>query len=270
MTEAFVDLYLPKFKMEERYDLRDNLIGMGMRSAFSSNADFSGMSEKDKLMISKVFHKSFVAVDEKGTEAAAATAVIVELTSAHVSRVLEFKVDHPFFFFIRHNKSKSILFFGRFCSPLEWIIIYSQIATKVHSSMEKVNCSAKISALSNVATYIENACSFLSTQSHSKQAASSIQKPSWTTKEHPSTSSFYHPNETILNRKESAKFFSLLSNLLFWLCCLKIRWNDKSSLHKCYHLALCQMLTSREMQFILLTLTERKKNPEKKKNPTNS
>ncbi|NWT56537.1 SPB10 protein, partial [Erythrocercus mccallii] len=119
MTETLVDLYLPKFKMEERYDLSDNLIKMGMRSAFSSNADFSGMTEKDKVVISKVLHKSFVAVDEKGTEAAAATAVIVELTSAHVSHVLKFRVDHPFYFFIRHNKSKSILFFGRFCSPLE-------------------------------------------------------------------------------------------------------------------------------------------------------
>ncbi|NXI03488.1 SPB10 protein, partial [Pachycephala philippinensis] len=117
MTETLVDLYLPKFKMEERYDLSDNLIRMGMRSAFSSNANFSGMTEKDKLQISKVFHKSFVAVDEEGTEAAAATAVIIELTSAHISHVLKFKVDHPFYFFIRHNKSKSILFFGRFCSP---------------------------------------------------------------------------------------------------------------------------------------------------------
>uniref|UniRef100_A0A8C5IJH4 Serpin B10 n=1 Tax=Junco hyemalis TaxID=40217 RepID=A0A8C5IJH4_JUNHY len=119
MTETLVDLYLPKFEMEERYDLSDNLIRMGMRSAFSSNADFSGMTEKDRVMISKVFHKSFVAVDEKGTEAAAATAVLVELTSAHDSYVLKFRVDHPFYFFIRHNKSKSILFFGRFCSPLE-------------------------------------------------------------------------------------------------------------------------------------------------------
>ncbi|NXS18610.1 SPB10 protein, partial [Mystacornis crossleyi] len=118
MTETLVDLYLPKFKMEERYDLRDNLIGMGMRSAFSINANFSGMTE-DKVLISKVFHKSFVAVDEKGTEAAAATAVTIELTSAPVSHVLKFKVDHPFYFFIRHNKSKSILFFGRFCSPPE-------------------------------------------------------------------------------------------------------------------------------------------------------
>ncbi|NXQ60704.1 SPB10 protein, partial [Anthoscopus minutus] len=118
MTETLVDLYLPKFKMEEKYDLSDNLIRMGMRSAFSGNADFSGMT-KDKVVISKVFHKSFVAVDEKGTEAAAATAVIIELTSTRVTHVLKFRVDHPFYFFIRHNKSKSILFFGRFCSPLE-------------------------------------------------------------------------------------------------------------------------------------------------------
>ncbi|NXW44333.1 SPB10 protein, partial [Nyctiprogne leucopyga] len=119
MTETLVDLYLPKFTMEERYDLSDNLIAMGMHSAFSSNADFSAMAEKGDVLISKVFHKSFVAVDEKGTEAAAATAVIVELTSAPISHVLKFKADHPFHFFIRHNKSKSILFFGRFCSPLE-------------------------------------------------------------------------------------------------------------------------------------------------------
>ncbi|NXQ91309.1 SPB10 protein, partial [Nyctibius grandis] len=119
MTETLVDLYLPKFTMEERYDLSDNLNSMGMHSAFSSNADFSAMAEKGDVAISKVFHKSFVAVDEKGTEAAAATAVIIELTSAPVTHVLKFKVDHPFHFFIRHNKSKSILFYGRFCSPLE-------------------------------------------------------------------------------------------------------------------------------------------------------
>nr|XP_021386236.1 heterochromatin-associated protein MENT-like [Lonchura striata domestica] len=118
MTETLVDLYLPKFKMEERYDISDTLIRMGMHSAFSSNADFSGMTE-NAIAISKVLHKSFVAVDEKGTEAAAATAVIVEVTSMPVAHVLKFRVDHPFYFFIRHNKSKSILFFGRFCSPLE-------------------------------------------------------------------------------------------------------------------------------------------------------
>ncbi|NXT45471.1 SPB10 protein, partial [Pluvianellus socialis] len=118
MTETLVDLYLPKFTMEERYDLSEKLSSMGMHSAFSSNADFSGMAGKGDVLISKVFHKSFVAVDEKGTEAAAATVAVI-LTSALVSHALTFKVDHPFHFFIRHNKSKSILFFGRFCSPLE-------------------------------------------------------------------------------------------------------------------------------------------------------
>lgn len=66
MTETVVDLYLPKFKVEEKYDLRDTLSNMGMKSAFSSNADFSGIAEKGGLVISNVLHKSFVAVDEKG------------------------------------------------------------------------------------------------------------------------------------------------------------------------------------------------------------
>ncbi|NXN68442.1 SPB10 protein, partial [Himantopus himantopus] len=118
MTETLVDLYLPKFTIQDRYSLGDKLSSMGMHSAFSSNADFSGMAEKGDVLISQVIHKSFVAVDEKGTEAAAAT-VVISLTSALVSHALNFKVDHPFHFFIRHNKSKSILFFGRFCSPPE-------------------------------------------------------------------------------------------------------------------------------------------------------
>ncbi|CAM9251331.1 unnamed protein product [Bubo scandiacus] len=116
MTKTLVDLYLPKFTMKETYDLSSNLNSLGMRSAFNSNADFSGMAEKGDLLISKVFHKSFVTVDEKGTEAAAAT-VITSVTSGPVDQALKFKVDHPFHFFIRHNKSKTILFFGRCCSP---------------------------------------------------------------------------------------------------------------------------------------------------------
>ncbi|KAM9024505.1 heterochromatin-associated protein MENT-like [Ara ararauna] len=118
MNETLVDLYLPKFTLEEEYDLNENLESMGMRSAFSSDADFSGMAQKGDMLISKILHRSFVAVDEKGTEAAAAT-VTIAVTSAPVAHVLKFKADHPFHFFIRHNKSKSILFFGRFCSPLE-------------------------------------------------------------------------------------------------------------------------------------------------------
>ncbi|NXJ59215.1 SPB10 protein, partial [Rostratula benghalensis] len=119
MTETLVHLYLPKFTMKKKYDLGDELISMGMHIAFTRNADFSGIAEKDALMISKVYHKSFVAVDEEGTEAAAASTVSMTVTSVFDSQPLTFKADHPFLFFIRHNKSKSILFFGRFCSPLE-------------------------------------------------------------------------------------------------------------------------------------------------------
>ncbi|NXL95609.1 SPB10 protein, partial [Alectura lathami] len=118
-TVTVVDLHLPKFKLEDKYNLSDYLISMGMASAFSNSADFSGMAGTRDLAISRVCHQSFVAVDEKGTEAAAATAVIIELTSIPTSPILKFKVDHPFHFFIRHNKSKSILFFGRFCCPTE-------------------------------------------------------------------------------------------------------------------------------------------------------
>ncbi|XP_035172224.1 heterochromatin-associated protein MENT-like [Oxyura jamaicensis] len=117
MTKTLVDLYLPKFKLEEKYTLSDNLSSMGMHTAFTNNADFSGMGDKKDLAISKVIHQSFVAVDEEGTEAAAATAVIIVYTTTLISHALTFKADHPFHFFIRHNKSKNILFFGRFCSP---------------------------------------------------------------------------------------------------------------------------------------------------------
>ncbi|NXC49286.1 SPB10 protein, partial [Penelope pileata] len=119
MTVTLVDLHLPKFVLEEKYNLRDTLSSMGMPTAFTINADLSGIGGKRDLAISKVIHQSFVAVDEKGTEAAAATAVIVDITSLPISNVLKFKVDHPFHFFIRHNKSKSILFFGRCCYPVE-------------------------------------------------------------------------------------------------------------------------------------------------------
>ncbi|KAL4635125.1 leukocyte elastase inhibitor-like [Arapaima gigas] len=107
---------LPKFHLEETYDLKKILVSMGMVNAFDSeNCDLSGISPKKDLMLSKVVHKAFVEVNEKGTEAAAATAV--KLVPCCASRPAYFIADHPFLFFIRHNPTKSILFCGRFCSP---------------------------------------------------------------------------------------------------------------------------------------------------------
>ncbi|XP_032905314.1 leukocyte elastase inhibitor-like isoform X3 [Amblyraja radiata] len=117
MSWTSVQVTLPKFKLEEKYDLSSILPNLGMVDAFDSKkANFSGMSEGKDLSVSKVIHQSFVEVNEEGTEAAAATAVTMVLTSAMFSPE-EFKADHPFLFFIRHAKTQSILFYGRLTSP---------------------------------------------------------------------------------------------------------------------------------------------------------
>ncbi|XP_069064641.1 serpin B10-like [Pleurodeles waltl] len=116
MENTTVELFLPKFKMEESYDLKQTLSTMGMSDAFSQgSADFSGMSAKLDLYLSNVFFKAFVEVNEEGTEAAAATAAVVTMRTAPIS--VSFEANHPFLFLIRHNKTGSILFWGRFCSP---------------------------------------------------------------------------------------------------------------------------------------------------------
>ncbi|XP_039107820.1 serpin B3 isoform X2 [Hyaena hyaena] len=115
MSESLVDLYLPRFKVEEGYDLRGALMSLGMVDAFSGQkANFLGMTRKLDLVVSKVLHKSFVEVTEEGTEATASTVVTVGLTSPPIRR---FHCDHPFLFFIKHNKTNSILFLGRVSSP---------------------------------------------------------------------------------------------------------------------------------------------------------
>ncbi|XP_019130388.2 leukocyte elastase inhibitor isoform X2 [Larimichthys crocea] len=116
MSENEVQVHLPKFKMEEKYDLKDVLISMGMVNAFDvTMSDFSGMSPANDLVLSKVVHKAFVEVNEEGTEAAAATAAVVMNRCARIPVI--FVADHPFLFFIRHNPTMSILFTGRYCSP---------------------------------------------------------------------------------------------------------------------------------------------------------
>ncbi|XP_028290883.1 leukocyte elastase inhibitor-like [Gouania willdenowi] len=116
MDETEIQVGLPRFKLEETYDLKNVLISMGMENVFDMAAsDFSGMSPSNDLVLSKVVHKAFVEVNEEGTEAAAATAAIMMLRCARIQP--PFIADHPFLFFIRHNPSMSVLFAGRYCSP---------------------------------------------------------------------------------------------------------------------------------------------------------
>lgn len=111
-----MEVYLPKFTTEQKYDLKSTLSKMGIEDAFTEGqADFRGMSENADLFLSQVFHKCYVEVNEEGTEAAAASSA--SLASRSLGAAVFFVADHPFLFIIRHNKTKCVLFFGRFCSP---------------------------------------------------------------------------------------------------------------------------------------------------------
>lgn len=113
LAERMVDVFIPRFKLETNYLMADVLMKMGMPSAFG-DADFSGMDGSKSLVIQSVIHKAFVEVNEEGTEAAAATAVIVGTTSVAPPTPV-FRCDHPFIFFIQQRGTGNILFLGRFC-----------------------------------------------------------------------------------------------------------------------------------------------------------
>ena len=115
-----VKISLPKFSFDSTFSLRDTLVSLGMTDVFSDKADFSGMEDTQELYIHNVFHKAYIDVDKKGTEAAAATAVPMAV-SAYGFRVREkvyrFKADHPFIFLVRDSETGSILFQGRVLDP---------------------------------------------------------------------------------------------------------------------------------------------------------
>jgi serpin B len=116
LEDKYVALTLPKFEFESEFSLADTLAAMGMPIAFTSAADFSGMTGTPELCIGAVLHKAFISVDEAGTEAAAATAVEVELTAVPEVQV-EVTVDRPFIFLIRDIETGTVLFVGRVTNP---------------------------------------------------------------------------------------------------------------------------------------------------------
>ena len=117
LAKRKVVVSVPKFTMTCQFMLADTLKSMGMTDAFSGGADFSGMTGRKDFFISAVIHKAFVDVNEEGTEAAAATAVVMKLTAALPEEIPVFRADHPFLFLIRDNCSGSILFVGRLMNP---------------------------------------------------------------------------------------------------------------------------------------------------------
>ncbi|MCX5646047.1 MAG: serpin family protein [Phycisphaerae bacterium] len=108
---------VPRFKMTQKFDMGTVLKSMGMTDAFSSEADFSGMTGRRDLFISAVVHQAYVDVNEEGTEATAATGVTMKLLSVGPGKIPVFRADHPFVFLIRDARSGSILFLGRTMNP---------------------------------------------------------------------------------------------------------------------------------------------------------
>jgi serpin B len=109
---------LPKFKLDTSFNLNATLQSLGIESAFSDKADFSGISSQKDLYLSAVVHKAFVDVNEQGTEAAAATGVVMNMMSARIPAPTPvFRADHPFLFLIRDTTTGSILFLGRLANP---------------------------------------------------------------------------------------------------------------------------------------------------------
>lgn len=109
-------LYLPKFKFEYENELNNELIDLGLGNAFSNSADFSGMCKNESLAISRVKHKTFIEVNEEGTEAAAVTSVTMGATSAGPTNAI-FAIDHPFLFAIKEKYTNAILFVGTVTDP---------------------------------------------------------------------------------------------------------------------------------------------------------
>ena len=110
-----VEVHLPRCRMTAEFKLAKTLGSMGMATAFTDAADFSGIASKERLHIDDVIHKAFVDINEEGTEAAASTAVVIKPTAFIELPV--FRADHPFLFLIRDTRSNSILFLGRFVEP---------------------------------------------------------------------------------------------------------------------------------------------------------
>lgn len=116
LEDSEVKVFFPKFRINNEFELKDTLRQLGIVNAFSNLADFSGINGKTDLSISMVRHMAFVAVDETGTEAAAATAVIVDRKLLPMPLPV-FRASRPFIFIIRDRTSGSILFMGRMSEP---------------------------------------------------------------------------------------------------------------------------------------------------------
>ncbi|NXY68477.1 OVALX protein, partial [Glareola pratincola] len=115
MEKKRVKVYLPRMKIQEKYNLTSILMALGMTELFSPSANLSGISSAETLKISEAIHEAYMEVNEEGAEMAGSAGVMGDIK--HSSESEEFRADHPFLFLVKHNPTNSILFFGRYCFP---------------------------------------------------------------------------------------------------------------------------------------------------------
>ncbi|CAN8184330.1 unnamed protein product [Coccothraustes coccothraustes] len=115
MEKKRVKVYLPRMKIEEKYNLTSVLTSLGMTDLFSPAANLSGISSAESLRVSEAIHEAYMEVTEEGTEAGGSEVVTGDIQQS--SEFEEFRADRPFLFLVKHNPSDMILVFGRFCSP---------------------------------------------------------------------------------------------------------------------------------------------------------
>ncbi|NXU14554.1 OVALX protein, partial [Pardalotus punctatus] len=115
MEKKKVKVFLPRMKIEEKYNFTSVLTSLGMTDLFSPSANLSGISSAESLKVSEAVHEAYMEVTEEGTEAGGSEVVTGDIQ--YSSEFEEFRADHPFLFLIKHNPSDMILLFGRYCSP---------------------------------------------------------------------------------------------------------------------------------------------------------
>ncbi|XP_010196849.2 ovalbumin-related protein Y [Colius striatus] len=115
MQKRKVKVYLPRMKIEEKYNLTSVLMALGITDLFSPSANLSGISSAKSLKVSEATHEAYLEVNEDGTEATSSTGVTGLIKDS--SEIVEFRANRPFFFLIKHNPTNIILFFGKYRSP---------------------------------------------------------------------------------------------------------------------------------------------------------
>lgn len=123
-------LTIPKFTMQSGIRLKNPLEKLGLKSAFTQQADFSGITNDKPIFLDQILHRTWIELDEEKTEAAAATSTTIYIRGISQSKSMNFKADHPFIFFLKNNQTNALIFMGRYVLPANAVKIGTENLTK--------------------------------------------------------------------------------------------------------------------------------------------